>query len=330
MSADAELDGILAFLRTAERLKSTPRSGWTTSGERESVAAHTWRLSLMAAVLSDRFPGVDLARLLKICLIHDLGEALHGDVPAPLQSAESSKAIREREDLQSVLAPLPERQREEFTALWDEYEAASTPEAQLAKGLDKLETILQHTQGLNPTDFYYRFNLTYGQAYTAAHPILSALRTRLDEATEARALRADGASPAGAEHLALEFLRRVWGPAHDLAAIDELMTEDYAIATGGTLIRGREAFKAWVREFQGRLLDARTRSVDVFANATGDRVVSRWVCTGVNNGLLGLPADGRPVSFTGIAIWRVRDGRLAECWVERASWELSQELSRPP
>jgi putative hydrolase of HD superfamily len=330
MSADAELDGILAFLRTAERLKSTPRSGWTTSGERESVAAHTWRLSLMAAVLSDRFPGVDLARLLKICLIHDLGEALHGDVPAPLQSAESSKAIREREDLQSVLAPLPERQREEFTALWDEYEAASTPEAQLAKGLDKLETILQHTQGLNPTDFDYRFNLTYGQAYTAAHPILSALRTRLDEATEARALRADGASPAGAEHLALEFLRRVWGPAHDLAAIDELMTEDYAIATGGTLIRGREAFKAWVREFQGRLLDARTRSVDVFANATGDRVVSRWVCTGVNNGLLGLPADGRPVSFTGIAIWHVRDGRLAECWVERASWELSQELSRPP
>ena len=330
MSADAELDGILAFLRTAERLKSTPRSGWTTSGERESVAAHTWRLSLMAAVLSDRFPGVDLARLLKICLIHDLGEALHGDVPAPLQSAESSKAIREREDLQSVLAPLPERQREELTALWDEYEAASTPEAQLAKGLDKLETILQHTQGLNPTDFDYRFNLTYGQAYTAAHPILSALRTRLDEATEARALRADGASPAGAEHLALEFLRRVWGPAHDLDAIDELMTEDYAIATGGTLIRGREAFKAWVREFQGRLLDARTRSVDVFANATGDRVVSRWVCTGVNNGLLGLPADGRPVSFTGIAIWRVRDGRLAECWVERASWELSQELSRPP
>ena len=64
--SDPELEGILAFLRTAERLKSTPRSGWTTAGERESVAAHTWRLSLMAAVLSDRFPGIDLARLLKI------------------------------------------------------------------------------------------------------------------------------------------------------------------------------------------------------------------------------------------------------------------------
>jgi putative hydrolases of HD superfamily len=187
MSADTELEGILAFLRIAERLKSTPRSGWTTAGERESVAAHTWRLSLMAAVLSDRFPEIDLARLLKICLIHDLGEALHGDVPAPEQAALGGKAAREREDLQTVLAPLPERLRVELTALWDEYEAGATPEAQLAKGLDKLETILQHTQGLNPADFDYRFNLTYGQSYTDAHPLLAAIRARLDEATEARA-----------------------------------------------------------------------------------------------------------------------------------------------
>ena len=187
MHSDPELEGILAFLRIAERLKSTPRSGWTTAGERESVAAHTWRLSLMAAVLSDRFPEIDLARLLKICLIHDLGEALHGDVPAPQQAAQGGKAARERDDLQTVLAPLPERLRVELTELWDEYEAAATPEAQLAKGLDKLETILQHTQGLNPADFDYRFNLTYGQSYTAAHPILAAIRARLDQATEARA-----------------------------------------------------------------------------------------------------------------------------------------------
>jgi putative hydrolases of HD superfamily len=189
-----ELEGILAFLRTAERLKSTPRSGWTTAGERESVAAHTWRLSLMAAVLSDRFPGIDLARLLKICVIHDLGEALHGDVPAPLQSPDAAKAAREREDLRSVLGPLPEPLQEELLGLWDEYEAAATPEAQLAKGLDKLETILQHTQGLNPADFDYRYNLTYGQAYTAVHPILAAIRARLDEATEARARETDGAA----------------------------------------------------------------------------------------------------------------------------------------
>ena len=328
MSADPELDGILAFLRTAERLKSTPRSGWTTSGERESVAAHTWRVSLMAAVLSDRFPGIDLARLLKICLIHDLGEALHGDVPAPQQAPGSGKAALEREDLDSVLSPLPARLREELTALWDEYESAETPEARLAKGLDKLETILQHTQGLNPAGFDYRFNLGYGQAYTAAHPILAALRARLDEATEARARETAPAPARGAERLALEFLGRVWGPEPDLGAIDELMTEDYVITTGGMVVQGREAFKNWVREFQHRLRDARTTSVEAFASAAGDRVVSRWICSGTNNGILGLPADGRPVSFTGIAIWSVREGRLAECWVERASWELYQGLSQ--
>ncbi len=129
------------------------------------------------------------------------------------------------------------------------------------------------------------------------------------------------------EQLVLEFLRRVWGPRHEVDAIDELMTEDYVITSGGNVIQGREAFKAWVRQFQDHLLDARTENLDVFSNATGDRVVSRWICTGKNNGLLGLSPDGRPISFTGIALWRVRDGKLAECWVERSAWELYQELS---
>lgn len=187
MNVEEELNGILAFLRTAERLKSITRSGWTTAGERESVAAHTWRLCLMAVALSDRFPEVDLARLLKICLIHDLGEALHGDIPAPEQVADGAKAAAERTDFLEVLAPLPERLQREFATLWDEYNAARSPEAQLAKGLDKLETILQHTQGDNPPDFDYRFNLTYGRQYTGGHPVLVALRERLDRDTEDRA-----------------------------------------------------------------------------------------------------------------------------------------------
>jgi putative hydrolase of HD superfamily len=192
MDSDGELDGILAFLRTAERLKSVTRSGWTTAGEPESVAAHTWRLCLLAITIADRFPGIDLARLLKICLIHDLGEALHGDIPAPAQAAAGGKATNERADLAEVLAPLPERLRREFAALWEEYEAAESAEARLAKGLDKLETILQHTQGDNPADFDYRFNLTYGRQYTGGDPVLVALRARLDRATEARAeARAD-------------------------------------------------------------------------------------------------------------------------------------------
>jgi putative hydrolase of HD superfamily len=182
-----ELDGILAFLRNAERLKSVTRSGWTTAGERESVAAHSWRLALMAAVLADRFAGIDVVRLLRICLVHDLGEALRGDIPAPEQAIAGAKAEHERADLLEVLAPLPGRLRDELVGLWDEYEAARTPEARLAKGLDKLETILQHTQGANPADFDYGFNLDYGRQYTAAPPLLAELRARLDRATAERA-----------------------------------------------------------------------------------------------------------------------------------------------
>lgn len=131
----------------------------------------------------------------------------------------------------------------------------------------------------------------------------------------------------GAEQLALQFLERVWGPSHDLDAIDALMTEDYVIHSGGQSIRGREAFKQWVRDFQRLLADARTDNVECFTDPTGERVVSRWICSGRNMGMFGLPADGRPVSFTGIAIWRVHQGRLAECWVERAAHEAWQALS---
>ena len=186
MSAD-DLDGILAFLRAAERLKTVTRSGWTSEGQRESVAEHTWRLCLMAMLLYAGTPQVDLARLLRMCLVHDLGEALSGDVPAPEQLAAAPKAGQERADLLRLTAPLPAALRDDIVALWDEYEAAATPEARLAKGLDKLETILQHTQGQNPPDFDYRFNLGYGRQHTDHHPVLTELRQILDDATEARA-----------------------------------------------------------------------------------------------------------------------------------------------
>jgi len=178
-----ELDGLLAFLRDAERLKTVRRSAWTSDGDPESVAEHTWRLCLMAMLLSDGAPEVDQGRLLRMCLIHDLGEALGGDVPAPEQEASAPKARQERADLLRLTAPLPPSLRAQIVELWDEYEAAATPEARLAKGLDKLETILQHTQGKNPADFDYAFNLAYGRRYTAGDPVLEALRARLDAET---------------------------------------------------------------------------------------------------------------------------------------------------
>jgi putative hydrolases of HD superfamily len=188
MPADS-LEGILAFLRSAERLKTVTRSGWTSAGQRESVAEHTWRLCLMAMVLYGRDDRIDLGKLLRMCLIHDLGEAIGGDIPAPEQARDGAggKAARERDDLLELIHPLPDEARAEITGLWDEYEAAESAEARLAKGLDKLETILQHTQGSNPDDFDYAFNLAYGQQYTAADPLLASLRQRLDVETARRA-----------------------------------------------------------------------------------------------------------------------------------------------
>ncbi len=128
------------------------------------------------------------------------------------------------------------------------------------------------------------------------------------------------------EAIITEFFNRVWTPPNDLNAIDEMMTEDYTIISGGKEIKGREAFKSWVKEFQTHLLEARTVNQEAFSNETGSRVVSRWICSGKNNGLFGLPADGRFISFTGIAIWKLRDGKLAECWVERSAFELYKEM----
>lgn len=131
-----------------------------------------------------------------------------------------------------------------------------------------------------------------------------------------------------AEELATAFLSRVWnGTANDLSAIDDLMAEDFQIHSAMKTIIGRKAFRQWVADFQTVLTGARNDILEVFANAAGDRVVARWMCSGLNNGIFGLPADGQPVRFSGIAVWRVENGRLAEGWIERAGLEAYRELT---
>jgi len=128
------------------------------------------------------------------------------------------------------------------------------------------------------------------------------------------------------ERIVYEFFNRVWSPPHELDAIDELMTEDYCITTAGAVIKGRLNFKNWVAGFQKLLLEAENEIMDIFYNEAQNKVVSRWKCRGKNNGLFGLPANNKPISFSGIAIWTIREGRLAECWVERSAYELYQSL----
>lgn len=194
MNNSTDLDGILSFLRHAEQLKNTCRSAWTSEGRSESTAEHTWRLCLMAMLFEREYPGLNHARLIKMCIIHDLGEVIAGDIPAIEQEEGSDKSEQERLDLLKLLKPLPEVLRNDITALWDEYEAAATPEAKLVKAFDKLETILQHNQGKNPPDFNYRFNLGYGKRFTTGDPLTESIREILDRETEARNKESDSGS----------------------------------------------------------------------------------------------------------------------------------------
>lgn len=180
------LDSILKFLNAAERLKDTLRTAHTSSGKKESTAEHTWRLCLMVMVFEDEFENIDAHRLMKLCVVHDLGEAISGDIPAIDNVRAEQKVTQEREDMHQLCEVLPQDLRNEILALWEEYDAGETQEAILAKGFDKLETILQHAEGKNPVGFDFAFNLEYGRDRTNKDPLLAQIRSILDEKTRSR------------------------------------------------------------------------------------------------------------------------------------------------
>lgn len=195
-----DLEAYVSFIQEAEGLKSVTRTSWTASGRRESTAEHSWRLALLAWALLDQYPGLDKARVLSLCLIHDLGERYDGDHSASDHPDPVRKEREERAAIARLAALLPPEKGEEFRALWEEYEHAATPEARFVKAMDKAETILQHNQGANPPDFDYDFNLGYGAAFFENDGLLRELRVLLDEGTRARmeiqssALSPDGSS----------------------------------------------------------------------------------------------------------------------------------------
>jgi predicted ester cyclase len=131
------------------------------------------------------------------------------------------------------------------------------------------------------------------------------------------------------EELLTELWAKVYNPPYDLDAIDRLCTDDFILSNPGGDVVGRAAFKAWVRAFSSTIRDLRLTSLDMFSSADGTRVVSRWVVKGFNNGVLGSPADDRPIQFSGIAVWEVKSGKLAHNWVERSAYELSLKLAVP-
>ncbi len=176
---------LIDFLRVMERLKDAPRHCWTTGGRRESVAEHSWRVSLMAMLMADEFPGMDIDRVVRMCLVHDIGEAITGDIPTFVKT-DADRAVEGRE-VEALIGGLPEPWPRYLGELFDEMEALESPEAKLYKALDRMEAIQSHNESDVETwlPLEYDLNLTYGEKEAAFSPYLAALRAEMRRDTEA-------------------------------------------------------------------------------------------------------------------------------------------------
>ena len=179
-----EPQALLQALHVAERLKDVTRHCHTSGGRHESTAEHSWRLALMAYWLRDDFPELDMDKVVRMCLIHDLGEAFTGDIPSFLKTV--ADEAREEDLLFAWVRTLPEPFRGEMDALYREMAARQTPEAKLYKALDNMEAVIQHNESdLNTwAENEFSLNLTYGYDKAAWSPVLTALRDAVREETE--------------------------------------------------------------------------------------------------------------------------------------------------
>jgi len=174
---------LLNILTVAERLKDMTRHCYTSGGRHESVAEHCWMVCLMAFLMKEDFPEVDMNKVIHMCIIHDLGEAFTGDIPV----FNKTDADEEREEqlLQEWVRSLPKEKAEEMLELYREMDARQTTEAKMFKALDNLEAVAQH----NLSDIStwlpneYELNQTYGWDRVAFSEWLTQLREELRKDT---------------------------------------------------------------------------------------------------------------------------------------------------
>ena len=167
---------LIEFLNVIEKLKCNTRHSWTSTGRHESVAEHSWRLAVMAYLVGYEIPNIDMEKVLKMCLIHDLGEAITGDIP----TFEKTEKDEKTEDvaINYLLTLLPKNISNEFKVLFEEMAVLDTEESKLVKALDKLEALVSHNEASLDTwtPNEYALNLTYGDNYVAYSDYLTTLR----------------------------------------------------------------------------------------------------------------------------------------------------------
>lgn len=171
----------LHFLSAAEKLKCNTRHSYTSSGRRESVAEHSWRLALMAYLVKDEFADVDIDKVILMCLFHDMGEAVTGDIPA-FEKTDEHRRVEGRA-VDGLLEELPVPCREEVKGLFAEMEALESREAKLYKALDKLEALIQHNEADISTwiPLEYDLQMTYGERECSFDEYIHALREQVRE-----------------------------------------------------------------------------------------------------------------------------------------------------
>lgn len=173
-----QLDDIHRFLHVSERLKKLLRHSWLSDGRQESVAEHTWRMSLMAIVLHTKIESsVDLGRVLEMITVHDLAEIVATDFHA-FEEVPKNKHELEEKGLQEVVKDLDDATKKHIISLWQEFEDRKTAEAKFANALDKLEVLIQHNEA--GTDSWeeaeYPFNYTYAYDKVGHSQVLTVFR----------------------------------------------------------------------------------------------------------------------------------------------------------
>jgi len=176
---------LLRILQTAASLKTNTRHCQTAPGRQESIADHSWRIALMAMLLSGEgeFQDADMNKVIRMCLIHDLGEAFTGDIPSFEKSSSDEKT--EARIFTDWVGSFPSPQREEWLALLSEMNALESKEAKIYKALDKMEAVISHDESDISTwlPLEYQLQLVYGKDEVAFSDYFMQLKSLLDDWT---------------------------------------------------------------------------------------------------------------------------------------------------